>query len=661
MKSGQKFLMTHLLYLKVFVAFAFGIILADNFPLQWWLLLAPPILFFTLIVGYRLSKISRSKIADSLMFSLIFASGIAIHSTSYYIQDQNIVWLKPIMDIEARHRIRIEEKPIAKSNSLQIEASLLSSYADSFFQNENNRILLYLPKEIHLQAPFYGQILEVKGRLIEPPQAHYPFEFDYAQWLRRREISATLYSKDISLIGYDNSRFYQFLKLPLLLRDYFELEIDKAVENLNSRSIAKSILIGVRTDIDRDLYTAYADTGTIHILSISGLHFGILILFLDYLLSLFIPRESIRLPIKHSISFIYALLTGFSAPIMRSFIMFLFFDIVKWKQLRISSYNILFLSAWLILLYDTHQLFHLGFQFSYAALLGIMLIYQRAIWKVELEHRVALFLWQSIVTLLAAWLFTAPLTIFYYHKFSWLGSLSNILVVPLTTLIMYVGFIFMLFSKVVILSKYIALALSFLIEIQNNIISFFSQLPYSSISSNALDVWGLILTYLAIAALICLLYSKSIWSLRFLLASISVLIFHSSWYQYRLHNTTDWFLVSNYKHSAIAYKSKGDIHVFTDSLDDNMQLFFVANLTSYYGARPPILHDSKNYVSQRENKYGYHLDASPQYLLLAKENKEYWYDYIAKRDSFVLMGNVGYQKSKLIEKLQTEKKHYYVH
>jgi competence protein ComEC len=463
------------------------------------------------------------------------------------------------------------------------------------------KILLYLPKESKLSPPYYGQILQIQGRLSRPKSAHYPFEFDYAQWLARKKIYTTMYSRDYTAVGSEQGFVYHALKLPLKLRNYFEKEIDSAIPETSSNAIAKSILIGIRTDIDRELYTAYADTGTIHILSISGLHFGILILFLEYLLSFFIKKESLRMGVKHSISFLYALMTGFSAPIMRSFIMFLFFDIAKWKQMRISSYNILFLSAWLILLYDTHQLFNVGYQFSYIALLGIMLIYQRTVWKIQFDSVVTNFIWKSLITLFAAWLFTIPLTIYYYHTFSLLGSLSNILVVPLTTMIMYAGFLFLLLSKLAFLSKLLGTILSLLITIQNHIITFFSLLPFSSISSNALDGFGLIVFFLFIALLLTLLYTKSRLSLRWTLFYFIVILFYSSYLGYRLLKDEKWFLVSNYNHSAIVYKNKNAVHVFADSIDDNMKYYFLNSLTSYYNTDSPILHSKYEYFTTVPN------------------------------------------------------------
>lgn len=661
MKSGRKFLLTNLLYLKVFIAFALGVV-STEFIYNYWILASLPFLLFgALTLSYQIINISRSKYLDSLVFCSIFTFGMVFHWWTLHDKSNSLELLSPILAAEAIHLVRIEDKPLQKANSLQLEATILKSKSESQSINLNEKILIYLPKDSKINPPYYGQILQVQGRLVEPSPAHYAFEFDYAKWLERKKIYATLYSKDFSSVSVDSNSLYQLSKIPFKLRDYFENEIDRVVKEKSSNAIAKSILIGIRSDIDRDLYTAYADTGTIHILSVSGLHFGILILFLEYLLSFFIKKESLRLVVKHSISFLYALITGFSAPIMRSFIMFLFFDFTKWKQMRISSFNILFLSAWLILLYDTHQLFNIGYQFSYCALLGIMLIYQRAIWKIQFNSFIPNFIWKSSITLVAAWLFTAPLTIYYYHKFSWFGSLSNILVVPMTTLIMYVGFIFLLFSKIDLISNLLGNILSLLIKIQNAIIEFFSQIPYASIDSNAIDLIGLILVFTLIGLTLTLLYAKTKLSLKAVLACLAVFITYSSFHSSTLTKEEKWFLVSNYKHSAFVFKNRNEAHIFADTIDDNMQRYFLQSLASYYGIDSPAMHRSSEYIPNIANQYSYHLSAQPKFLILAKENKELWNDYIEKRDSFVLMSNIGYRKADLINTLKQKKKYFHVY
>ena len=660
MKSGRKFLLTDLLYLKVFLAFTLGIICVEYISARWILYSLPFSLFVFFIGLYKLLGIQRSKVWDSFSFSAIFFTGILVHLSAQHLKNSSIQRLSPILDKEGYHIARIEEKPIEKSNSMRLEVTLLVSSLSSV-PRLKEKILIYLPKETKISELYYGQMIRFKGRIIKPAKPHYSFEFDYKKWLERKGIYATMYSKDFQVMGYDYNLLYQLKKWPLKLRDYFEGEIDRIIPDIESNAIAKSILIGIRTDIDRELYNAYADTGTIHILSVSGLHFGILIFFIDYLLSFLIRREKYRLLVKHSFSFLYALITGFSAPIMRSFIMFLFLDIARWNKVRTSSFNILALSAWLILLVDSHQLFNIGFQFSYAALLGIMLIYQRGIWKLQFDNFLANFVWKSTITLFAAWLFTTPLTLFYYHKFSWLGSLSNLLVVPITTIIMYVGFLFLVCSKIHFISDILGYILTQLITIQNKIVSFFSSLPCASIEANVLNLFGLILVFMTIGFGIVFMYSKSRISLRIFLLSLFIGVISTSFYTYNLLREEKWFLVSNYKHSSLVYKTKDKILVFSDSIDQNTETFFFTNLSSYYNIPVVNRYGGRDYLSRRKNKYSTNLDARPDYLIVCKENKDFWQEYIDKRDSFVLMSNVGYKKQELIDSLTRKKKRFNVY
>ena len=160
---------------------------------------------------------------------------------------------------------------------------------------------------------------------------------------------------------------------------------------------------------------------------------------------------------------------------------------------------------------------------------------------------------------------------------------------------------------------------------------------------------------------IVFMYSKSRMSLRLLLLTFFICIVSTSFYTYGLLREEKWFLASNYKHTSLAYKTKDRILVFSDSIDQNTETYFLANLSSYYNIKTMNRFGGRDYLSGRKNKYSTNLEASPEYLILCKENKKVWQEYIDKRDSFVIMANVGYLKSDLILSLKQKNKFFYVY
>lgn len=658
MKRFRLFLLTDLLFLKVCLAFVIGIISAEYIR-DYKVFLIPLLIAFIAFTTYKSLRIARSKSTDILFFSGIIICGILFHLSAIHRANESISKLKSFDAIEAIHWVRIDDKPIQKANSQAINVTLLASkYAEKQAENLSQKIIIYIPKEIIIDSNYSGKIYQIKGKLSIPKPPKYSFEFNYQEWLKRKGIYATMYSREIVLVGQFNSILYQTIHFPNKLRDYYETIIEKYVPDSSASDIAKSLLIGVRTDIDKELYNDYSDTGTIHILSVSGMHFGILILFLDFLLSFFIKNERLRIAIKQPILLIYALMTGFSPPVLRSFLMFLLLDLGKLSKEKTSSYNILFLSAFLILLIDTHQLFDLGFQLSYMAILGIMLFYNRMVWKLQFENKILNWAWQSTVTMFAAWLFTLPLAIFYFHKFSFLGMLSNYIVLPIVVVVMYLGFGLMLLSKIDIAADALGYLLSLSISIQNKIIHFFSQVPLASIYPIYISFWGMLFLVLTVFILVLFLRLKDKNSLRYLFMFLFIFLCSYWIHPYTQSKSSNWYLAPNSKQTIIAFQKGNRLVVFADSIDARTQDFFIEKLKIYSSVDTIVRYGLFAYFDSIPMKYGVSLASHPSLLILCKENKNIWSDAINKRDSFILGANLGYKKEELIREIKSKNKYF---
>jgi competence protein ComEC len=654
----RRFLLTDLLFLKVFFAFAIGILSVEYLQIQ-YAAVVPILISFIAIIGYKLLKIARSKWTDVLFFSLIILSGIIFHFYQIYQGSQANNRINSFTGLDAYHWVRIDDKPLQKANSQSINATLLSSkFTVKESKNLNQKIIIYIPKDIVIDSDYYGKILQIKGKLSYPNEAKYPFEFDYKTWLKRKGIYATIYSREIVVAGKDSSFIQSLKSFPLRIRDYYEREIEKYIHDENASDIAKSLLIGVRTDIDKELYNSYADTGTIHILSVSGLHFGILILFLDFLLSFFIKNEKLKIAIKQPLLLIYALMTGFSPPVMRSFLMFLFFDLEKITKAKTSSYNILFLSAWLILLFDSNQIFDVGFQLSYIAILGIMLFYNRILWKLQFNNRITNWIWQSTATMLAAWIVTMPLTVYYFNKISFIGMFTNYIVLPIVVVVMYLGFGLMLFSKIQFLGNLFGNLLSYLISLQNKIILFYSELPLASIYPLYIDFTSLILLIFGLVFLFLFLRLNDKYSLRCTILFLSLFILNLSFRNHTTIMSNNWYLIPSYKQTAFAYSTSNKLYIFADSIEPKTNDYFIEKLKIYEQIDSTKLYSLHSYFQNLKMKYSTNLNSKSTYYILSKENKNEWSLAIENRDSFILGGNLGYKKDEIIQELKSKNKYF---
>jgi competence protein ComEC len=266
-----------------------------------------------------------------------------------------------------------------------------------------------------------------------------PGAFDYEAWCHQKGIyyQAFINGKAIrpiqqtTTMGLPQMLWTIRLKILYLLYHY--------IPNKQSQSIASALLMGYRSDLDRELVQAYSNVGVVHIIAISGLHMGMVYGLLFFLLSPLENRKQWRV-LKYIGLLLgiwsFALIAGGAPSVSRSAVMFSFIVLGQWQQKEASVYNNLAASAMLLLLYNPYNLWEVGFQLSYAAVVGII-AFQSPIqtWLLQWIP------YKKIVTLisvtLAAQVFTTPISAYHFHQFPLYFLIANIWVVPYTAVLLY--------------------------------------------------------------------------------------------------------------------------------------------------------------------------------------------------------------------------------
>jgi competence protein ComEC len=248
-------------------------------------------------------------------------------------------------------------------------------------------------------------------------------------------------------------------------------------------SIAAAMVLGYKDELSRELRATYAQTGASHVLAVSGLHVGLIYLFLSNLLGRM--RQGRYLRALNTLLCIggiwgFALLTGAAPSVMRASTMFSFMLVGKQLGWRISIYNSLAASAFFLLCINPLWLFHIGFQLSYLAVLGIV-IFQPLWYRLWIpDNRWLDKIWALVAVSLAAQLATLPLTLFYFHQFPTYFWLSGLVVVPAAPFIIGLGIAMTIAEYVAPGFAWIpALLLRELIGAINKILLGIQQLPFS--------------------------------------------------------------------------------------------------------------------------------------------------------------------------------------
>ncbi len=296
----------------------------------------------------------------------------------------------------------------------------------------------------------YGDHIVAKGRIQTPPGERNPGDFDYRRYLAAQDIHVMMSVSGIQNItvlerGHGNWLLQKFV---YPVRAFLLRFIDITIGGQQG-ALLKGLLVGARSDIDEDLNEAFINAGVVHVLAVSGLNVGYILIGLVYLLSLFRLRDPYRSLLVILALIFYCYLTGANPPVARATIMAIVVLSAKLAQRQADAANSLALAAFIILAANPLELFQVDFQLSFAAVLGMLLLYEkfRSIftksfvdWQEKGQHR-KIYLANLFFVSLAAQMATLPLTAYYFNRIPLVSLAANLLVVPWAAIITALGFV----------------------------------------------------------------------------------------------------------------------------------------------------------------------------------------------------------------------------
>lgn len=287
-----------------------------------------------------------------------------------------------------------------------------------------------------------GQIVKIKGTLFKPKGKWNPFEFDYNQYLRSINIPAILNvykSEDIQIIDC-SINFWGHI-------NFLRRSIDNTIHTIFSPQTAgllRGLLLAERSEIDYNLRTNFVNTGVIHVLAVSGLHVGFILLIFLFLFG------RCNIYVKYIFTILglifFLVITGMPVSVVRATLMAVISIISMLSGRKYNLINSILFAALIILIVNPNQLFQAGFQLSFSAVLSIIYVYpvlsKRIVRVIKNKYlrKVILFFAVSF----AAQIGTLPFTLFYFHKLSLAALFANLLVIPAIAAILGIGILSLL-------------------------------------------------------------------------------------------------------------------------------------------------------------------------------------------------------------------------
>ncbi|MBC7846650.1 MAG: ComEC/Rec2 family competence protein [Flavobacterium sp.] len=486
-----------------------------------------------------------------------------IHTDSF--QSKNYIHKKAVFDEPHLISVTIREK--LRSSSFNDRYIVLVNQIDDVASS--GRMLLNVRKDSLNHPLEIGTHLKIKETLYQNSPAKNPNQFDYGKYLEGKQIYAQMYA-DASEIKLGSIIQKDVWYYTSKLRTKIIRNLEKSNFNKAELNVAIALILGQQQDISPEIIKDYQYAGAVHILSVSGLHIGFILLFVTFLLKPFSNTRRgsfIKLIIILVSLSTFGVIAGLAPSVLRSVTMFSFVAIGMYLRRSSNIFHTLLVSMLLILLFQPSFLFDVGFQLSYLALFFILWLQPLLAQLWSPKYKIVNYFWEILTVSFAAQIGTLPLSIYYFHQFPGLFFVTNLVIIPFLSVIMGLGVLVMVLAAFDFVPLYLAKSLEWSIYFLNKIINSIASLEqfiFRDIPFN----WQLLFSlYLLIIAII-IWFKKPSFN-RLVLAMVGVVIFQISYFQthWNIQNQIELVIFNSKKSTLIAERKGNNITLYAnDSL-----------------------------------------------------------------------------------------------
>jgi len=401
-----------------------------------------------------------------------------------------------------------------RKNHFRFDFEIERLFTSDSIIHSSGKTHLYIRKDSSDLEIKYGDQLAVFGRLYPIPGPDNPNEFDYRLYLKRQNIfcHSFVQNDDVQIIGHEPPNAY--MQWAYSLRSAASSIIDQHIPESRENGIAKALFLGIKDHLDNEVKQAYSAAGAMHVLAVSGLHVGIIYLLINLLFgrisNLGKSGNYAFGLISVSLIWLYAAMTGLSPSVLRAGTMFTFVAIGQASAREGNIYNTLAIAAFVLLIFQPYLIYSVGFQLSFAAVLGIVYLQPKMYRLFEVRNGLLDKAWAITCVSLAAQISTFPLTAYYFHQFPTYFLASNLIVIPASFIMLTGGIAMIIISFIYMpLGASIGNYLGKFMWIINEIIGYVHQLPHSLIKWIYLDQAELLLSYIIVGLFIGALHFRS--------------------------------------------------------------------------------------------------------------------------------------------------------
>lgn len=471
-------------FLRVLPPLSAGILLGYHFDLPRMAMAIAAIVTLVMMLIYELLK-------DRFKFSLRYLPGLLFHMLILFagtalLQSHNIknqpLWYGYHLRDATHLKLTLLDRPASKARTIRYMAEVEAVMAGAKVLPAKGTVLLYMARDLRSEALTAGRAIIVQNQLKPIRNAGNPGEFNFEKFMADQNtyFQAYLSAGQWQLLPEDPRNAAQ--KAIHAALSYSDGVLAKYIRGSDEVALANALLTGNRDALDEGLVEAYVNSGVVHIMAISGLHVGLIYLFLFQLCRL-IPllnqHPVIQMILVIAGIWFFALMTGASPSVLRAAVMFSFFAASKLMRRKTTVYNFWAAAAVCLLCFNPYLLFHIGFQLSFMAVLGILVV-QRPIYHCfEFDNKFIDYNWQLISVTLSAQLVTLPLCLYYFHQFPLLFIFANLVAIPLASCGLWSGVLLLVAGWLPVAARLAGTVTEFFFYLMNQYIRYINRLEFA--------------------------------------------------------------------------------------------------------------------------------------------------------------------------------------
>lgn len=520
------------------------------------IVLSIAIIFFLLQYFKTNKKIKQNPgfaLSSYLLFFAIGINSVIISNPTF----KKTHYTKHSRNFEKQHAIKIQIQD--KLKSTQKYNRYIASIKSIDQIPNTGKIMLNIIKDKSISNLNTGTKLIINDQLVENFKPNNPNQFDYGDYLKSKGIHAQIFT-EVQHIKINSETAKDIWYYSAVFRNKITDNLSKSGFRKEELAVITALILGQQQDISQDVLRDYQYAGAVHILSVSGLHVGFILLFITFLLKP-LPNNKTGNIVKIILTllslWIFAIIAGFSPSVIRSATMFSFIAVGKFMNRETNSFHTTVVSMFLILMVEPLFLFDIGFQLSYLAVFFILWLQPilQKVWKPE--NRVLSYFWDILTVSFAAQIGTLPLSIYYFHQFPGLFFITNLILIPL------LGFVIMPLGTLLILFAFfdwVPQLLSKLVEtsilIMNQFISWIASLESFIWKEIPLNTSLLLISYAAIITWIFWFEKPNFKKLAWAMGSVIAFQLMYTFIQWNEQTKTE-LIVFNTRNKSVLAEKKG--------------------------------------------------------------------------------------------------------